>query len=660
MPRLSFAGRFQADVSTVNNDVRHYANDFFEPRFQDATGPVVDGKALQNGWWNPSGTGAFRLVDVKVVQAVLAPGHLDAGAVGLDLDAQAERSAAKLVDLDPQMQMASMIFGMRLVLSQDGTEIMRADYRPSAFRDLFFGRLVGSGNSAGASAKFTSVMTSVDWAADMPDLEVLTRLRDASAANGDMLAVNFMTTVFGHAGHFLGLLTGSIGTWTAGSPKSFVAGRRFAVAQAGAPSTPDGIGFFDGEVAGDASTVSLDLSNALPIAKGDGTLQGIGSLSLAILKSPDTGSAGTGLRAGVEQGATIAETDAVILGDIGDYAAPGWLQKTAGLLDFDVAEGARALVRNHPLALVRTSKSGGGLEVLIRETVDGLMLRADDFVIRLDTHKEGAVTAERTLYATRWGRPAAGMPIVLSLAPPAEGAGGGNDSRDAAPPQAQIPAIGPPSVGQPAVTLSKQATTGADGTATVTLYGTDPGNPRGYLDGQIYEVDYALDVAGVSPQPMLDAVFLHVRDAFEAPEHPDWEPDIKPFMQQYDNLYPVMSRNLFSLCDPAVAAQHARLLVFAFERPEDDPNHMPATRDMSVAKRNAVVRWLAAKIPGYSAAIAPPAQVVAPPDVPGPPRVGRLAPLSNAAIDAALARLDDGNDGKTNAIRDFLNAQRTG
>jgi hypothetical protein len=32
--RLAFAGTFQADVSTVNNDVRHFDNASFEPAYQ--------------------------------------------------------------------------------------------------------------------------------------------------------------------------------------------------------------------------------------------------------------------------------------------------------------------------------------------------------------------------------------------------------------------------------------------------------------------------------------------------------------------------------------------------------------------------------------------------------------------------------------------------
>lgn len=48
-PRLAFAGDFQADVSTANNDVRHFDNATFEERFQRFSEGLIE-----NGWWNRS------------------------------------------------------------------------------------------------------------------------------------------------------------------------------------------------------------------------------------------------------------------------------------------------------------------------------------------------------------------------------------------------------------------------------------------------------------------------------------------------------------------------------------------------------------------------------------------------------------------------------
>lgn len=64
LPRLTFSGLFEADVNTVNNDVRNFDVATFEPRFQTVQEPAPDGKGLiYNGWWNPRGFNAFRLLE---------------------------------------------------------------------------------------------------------------------------------------------------------------------------------------------------------------------------------------------------------------------------------------------------------------------------------------------------------------------------------------------------------------------------------------------------------------------------------------------------------------------------------------------------------------------------------------------------------------------
>src|SRR5262249_23289091 len=60
--RLAFEGIFQADVSTVNNDVRHFDNATFQPSYQQFPQPG----GIENGWWNPTGSGAFRLLGCRV------------------------------------------------------------------------------------------------------------------------------------------------------------------------------------------------------------------------------------------------------------------------------------------------------------------------------------------------------------------------------------------------------------------------------------------------------------------------------------------------------------------------------------------------------------------------------------------------------------------
>lgn len=113
--RMVFSGDFQADVSTVNNDVRHYDNATFEKRFQQFNEKTENGM-VYNGHWNPVGSGAFRLINCRVQSVYYQDGttKTDASvdqAVGLSISSSNNRVGAKLVDLDPQWQASSQIWG---------------------------------------------------------------------------------------------------------------------------------------------------------------------------------------------------------------------------------------------------------------------------------------------------------------------------------------------------------------------------------------------------------------------------------------------------------------------------------------------------------------------------------------------------------------------
>jgi len=655
LPRLTFAGQFQADVSTVNNDVRHYDDGSFEARFQE----LQAGSSL-NGWWNPEGTGAFRLVGVRVKQALTAVGGDGASdpAHGLFVEGQRDRTAAKLVDLDPQFQMGSAIFGLQIVLTDGTREFMRGNFRWSAFRDIYFGRKAGTPGSASASAKFTSILTDVAWTRAADASRTLQALKAASEGNGDRLAINLMTVGFSSS-TFLGTLAGSIGPYQEGDPETFLSGRRLAVAN-GAMATSLGIGYFDADVAGDV--LSLDLSNALPLQGGPGAVMrqiGAGPLFPAILRTPDTvvgpDPASPSVTAGAVEGQTVPSADLKLLDEI-PYLSEGWLQNTSAVVDCVLDSEAAMLITDHPIALVQPNPDGTYV-VAIRETVGGIWARVDQFEFRMDAPITGSVADTARVRCTQWGKPAKGWVVGFRLGPKQSGGGGGS-AQDPNPPTAPIPKINFPAE---QVTFSGSVKTGADGWAVNVITAADPRNPRGYLDGQIYSIAYQLTTSGASPPPPFEQVVLHVRDAYDAPATPVWKTDIAPFMKQYGNLYPVMSKGLFSLADPSIAKQHAMLLAFAFERDIDDPNHMPVTRDLSAGKRQAVLAWLAQYTGEHPAEGEPPAAPRAQPVGVAVPSSGEESPELEAIPDEVLRRMLDevgeGYDGKTHALRGYLQAQ---
>ena len=112
--RLHFAGEFQADVSTVNNDPYHFNSAAFVPADQ-----LLSGGGAMNGWWNPGGTAYWRLRNVVVTSACYADGRMvtdssEDPVIGTPIVGADDRVAAKLVDLDSENQLVSEIWGFQV------------------------------------------------------------------------------------------------------------------------------------------------------------------------------------------------------------------------------------------------------------------------------------------------------------------------------------------------------------------------------------------------------------------------------------------------------------------------------------------------------------------------------------------------------------------
>jgi hypothetical protein len=676
LPRLTFSGLFEADVNTVNNDVRNFDISTFEARFQTVQRPTPDGKGLiYNGWWNPHGSNAFRLLECVVTGGVGADGAIvkDDPALQLRVDTQAERTSAKIVDLDPQFQFASGIWGMRLALMIGDAAVMSAVFRPACFRDIYFGRVADVQGSPGASARFTGYFEEIAWhdAAASPLLRALKGLADS---NDGRLTMSLMTYGYsksrGTNGFTIGSVVGTIGPWRRGEPLTFAPGRRFA--PLGGPNMPfasaAGLGYMNGAVSTDGTLLSLDFGNSLPMAlpkSGNDAaaaaqppivLQNLGPLQVVVLKMADAvvaGPDGLHLAPWAFDGATLTPTQVETIGMLENYDV-AWLARTGGIVDLKIPAAARSLIGDHPIAIL-VAGAAGTQTIALRETVAGMWVRADDFVQRLDAAATGWVDATASLYAMQYGAPYASAPISVTLAPKDDTQGGAGRN-EVLPPQAIIPAINVPA---DKVNVPPQLTADARGVAPLTYSARDPGHPRGYLDGQIFQLNYAIAATGQSPMPTFEVVAVHVRDAFTPPANPGWATDIAPVLVQYGNLYPIMSQGLFSFSNYDTVVANARLLYLAFTRSIDDPNYMPATRDMSAGKMRMIIDWLAGYLKDapatYGALPVPPEGSTL--RAPGEPVItarGHPTHLTVEAARAAAKALGPGNDGKTAAVRNYL------
>jgi hypothetical protein len=374
----------------------------------------------------------------------------------------------------------------------------------------------------------------------------------------------------------MGRIVGTVGPAGPEEPRHFVAGRHLmAAAGPGAAffAPAGGVNFCVAAVDRATRRVYLDLGNALPTSSPGGPPSDLGDLALC--------PAGDGQTAA---GAGAAPRSLGVL-PASLYTDPAWYPATAGVVVFPpgrpLTDDELAAVAAGPLSLTATA-AGRPPKAVIGEPADGLFVRADHFVFRLDPGE--AAVAE--LYATRFGRPHAGAPVITAPVP-------GQLQPDSPLAPGQAPPVAVPA---DAVAYPVRVVTDARGRARLRMRARDPGRPRDYIDGQVYALYPVLEETTVvpgDPYPFnqWNFISLLVWSGFAPHEPPTWHGDIQPVLRQYANLYPVM-RDFLDLGDYESVSAHAKRLAFAFGLDIHDPDSMPVTRDLSAAQRQTILRWL--------------------------------------------------------------------
>ena len=615
--RVHFAGQFRADVSTVNNDDQHFNSAAFTPNDQDY------GPSTSNGWWQPSGTGGWRLCDCVITAAAwdgqFATTNAGDPVVGLPLKNSGDRVDAKIVDLDPDQQMVSMIFGLEVRIADpvSGAVLMTGQFSPAPFMDIW-GR--GGEGDTGASVFYQSTLVGVVWG----DLSASPALRALQAATiQGQLSMRFMLDSYNMGGdkRGYGRIVGTIGPALAGDPVHFVAGRHLA-------STSRTLGNVTCCMDPKGTHILADFGNALT-NDAKGNVPDSGDIHLVAVK---TGAA------------HLAAADIVDLGSLVGYAAPGYYEQTAGIQAFPpngslTAQQLQAL-QTLPLAVVQ-SDGAGGWNVLSEEAPDGIYARADMFVCRMNPGESRTLPIK----VTQFGQPLAGQTIVPTIS------------------AANIGGTFPVSTPASALTLTFSGTTGSDGWTNLTITGSDPGRPRQYLDGQVYEIDLTVVNAANAGTEFDSNLFISVLLFSETavPDMVTWNGDVLPILQQYANLYPrphgpvvnydpgypdepnptPLLHPVISLTNKDWVGSFAPRILTALGLPIEHPNHMPVTRDLSAGRRGILKKWMQQVIAG-SIPLEP--GPVIPPDAVS--MVKRAAPPAAAARDRP-----DIPDSKTAAMR---------
>ena len=134
-----------------------------------------------------------------------------------------------------------------------------------------------------------------------------------------------------------------------------------------------------------------------------------------------------------------------------------------------------------------------------------------------------------------------------------------------------------------------------NGTATITIYTRDPGNPRKIIDGQLYKYSYGLSIEELNDRDK--SIRIHVYDNYTYTKPANWITHVYPIFKQYANLFPVMTDHFLDLGNYEEVVKSKELIAMSMKLSESHPNYMPVTRDLSRAKRRMILEWLGQKQP---------------------------------------------------------------
>jgi hypothetical protein len=643
-PRIHFTGGFQAAPSTVNNAPLNY---------REAIAPGVEPWSLDS-WWNAYGNGVFNLNQCAVSSAQLAYGMTDPSFVGQDVFAAFSSSPPKIVDLDPMQQNVSEWWGMTLQVGMGGIGgKLVGNFEPIAFNNIW-GAADGQkyGSAAGAGV-YQSTLTDVQLEpGNSPVLKQLVRtlgtrnclsiriqvrafngvdssydlttqnlvqlrsgalkplppdvwtqlqtisqyeqgapattpkgvivatqylnfllqrwLGQAAAAQwGDLIRTS--TKVAGppspvSTAFTYGKLVGTIGPSVPSEPRFFSAQRMMAPGPAGNAN------FAPFQLAGDV--LSIDLSNALQTQNpADGPIASYGQLNVYFADG-------------------TAPVKSVV--PYSDYAT---FLETAGIVDLKLqaSEASKAASTSLYIAAL------GSKVPLVAENLAGMWMRADQFVFRMnpgttptDPHLNGdRATVEVSVRKFGAVPPDGSVKVKMTMLTPAQSltytnstiGTGGTPGLDAVP------------MATPATALTFEQTVAVqNGMARFNLTAKDPGNPRKFIDGQIYFLTYTFDppVPGYQ-QGADDLLSVLVFQNTVAKGQPTWDNSIGEILGQYGRLYPIMSR--FGLTSHEQVKANAQQIANVLKRPYNDPFHMPVTRDLSESRRQLILKWMATGMP---------------------------------------------------------------
>lgn len=638
VPRIYFGGLFYTNPGTINNIARTYDTELALTNDRDQYKGVAG--------WNPLGTARFYLQNCTVLGGV----DLDGKPVPLDptdplIGARVSTpspatpkapdgvsySIPKLVDLDPDMQIRSEVYGMRVwvELPVGGTAVGGTAGSGAGFWGTMSvpqlrnmgGRISISGvqSSWTAVGTMAGMITDVQWLGDASVSKLLGQFKTACAEGISYrltidLHQNDPSTQFTSGDQFFyGRVHGCFGpAYPQAELAQVVPGRMLQVpASPPAPAeiqeppsatreaTLEAIAGRIAVLGTKAPSVSLNASPALLRTATDGsgslTVDYGGASWLAV--GDDNQVLGKYLvDQGIElgyiagTGFTKFAAPAVSFADqyddrlIGNSQKSCYLVRNSGIVDIPLTAAEVQAISNAPLALQVDGQQP------LQESAGGWWIELSEASRRLQPNEQTAIR----MMMRKFGAPVTGTPPALSIQVQA------SDWTGDTPETFRQPN---PLPNSDAVSITLAPELDANGLVDVTVAASNPdplGTLRTFMDSKVFFVTI-LDPDGqpIGDQPVEGyALSVLLWAAYDIPAQPTWDRDVGPILQSYTRLYPGM-KSIMDIGDQATVLGSAAGIRARMSLSASDPgaaDYMPVTRDLSPNKVQTVVNWLTQQI----------------------------------------------------------------
>ncbi len=642
-PRLHFSGLFYTGPSTINNITQNYT-----PSVQLESGPNQYDPNV--ALWNPMGVAQWWLEECTVLNAVGPEGvqvQATDAVIGAAVKSPSPKTPmsdgqggfydiAKMVDLDPDQQGRSALYGVRISVTLPNGAGLQGLMTVAELRQLN-GRIPVRGGSWTAVGNWMGTLQDVVWSGDISGSPLLIALKAASAQG---LAVkltadlhqNNPANIFTSGDQFCyGRVLGSIGPALEGELAQVVPGRCLQTV-----TSPQTVAVAAPAQVGNKRMQARERVVAMTAAVAD---QREAVVNVAAAKKPDPWNAAFAVIRQIEPPSPQTKPQTLLSLDIGGSIYLNVKKTSSGATSdgtFEVDSGISVGVFDLTNKTFVPFASGtlaftDQYQPLVSTPKNCVLVKNSGvFVIPLTSDEETlsstnplAISINGVIVSQELN---SGLWMDVSVSSQRIECGSGQTSQV----QLMVRQFGKPLAKQtPPVTTDVQlvqwilqdgqwtnpqtlpsstdvgisiGTTDGNGLADITTAANVPDitlpGIRQPLDSQVYYISLAdSDGNVIGDQQATLSVLLW--KAFQAPANPSWG-DIGAVFGAYARMYPGMKARL-DISDQQTVAGFAPVVLSHMSKPFSDPAYMPVTRDLSPSKMNMIVSWLQSLVQKTSA-----------------------------------------------------------